>query len=90
VAARDRTTCAGNWYVLSDVATKQRLLALLKLPVGDYETTLEPLYHSMKRLRLTHGRRSRGTGGQSPQNLDRVDANAIAPPPKKNCHVAKF
>ena len=39
--------------VLSDVATKQRLLSSPKLPVGDYEATLEPLYQTTKRLRIT-------------------------------------
>ena len=32
--------------VLSDGATKQRLLSSPKLPVGDYEATLEPLYQT--------------------------------------------
>jgi len=39
--------------VLSDETAKQRLLASPKLPVGDYEATLEPLFQTTRRLRIT-------------------------------------
>jgi len=43
-----------HWEVVfSDLATKQRLLAWPKRPVGDYDATLEPLFHTTRRLRLT-------------------------------------
>jgi len=39
--------------VLNDKIAKQRLLVSPKLPVGDYEATLEPLFHTTRRLRIT-------------------------------------
>jgi len=39
--------------VLSNETAKQRLLASPKLPVGDVDATLEPLFHTTRRLRIT-------------------------------------
>ena len=39
--------------VLSDETAKQRLLTSPKLPVGDVDATLEPLFHTTRRLRIT-------------------------------------
>jgi len=39
--------------VLRDVAVKDRLINPPKLPVGEFEATLEPLYHTRRQLRLT-------------------------------------
>ena len=39
--------------VLRDISAKQKLLSSSKLPIGDYEASLEPLYYSQRRLRIT-------------------------------------
>ena len=39
--------------VLRDISAKQKLLSSSKLPVGNYEASLEPLYYSQHRLRIT-------------------------------------
>jgi len=39
--------------VLRDVAVKERLINPPKLPVGEFEATLEPLYHTRRQLRIT-------------------------------------
>ena len=39
--------------VLNDKIAKQRILVSPKLPIGDYEATLEPLFHTTRRLRIT-------------------------------------